>query len=310
MTPLERRCRRWLFTYPTEYRQEHEAEIMGTLLEAAAPGQAHVSMREGAALLAGGLRTRARLAARSPLQLWADGLRLGALLLLMWPCAGLAALLLWFSPIGGARGSIGHPDLVQLEVAVLAVGVAALARASFRIGLVVVVALVLLQQLMWATSPGVVPLERVRFVWVIFGSIVAAFAWHPALRPVSRPWSWRVVAVLLAAVALWVVCLTALDVVYQHLPSALNHLVRPALIVVPAAVLIFLAAVASDPRPALAATVYVAADVLDHVQTLVSVQIAYFPWAQYQFETIVSVLVAAGALAVTILSARATAGRA
>lgn len=33
MTPLERRYRRWTVTYPTEYRQEHQSELLATLLE-------------------------------------------------------------------------------------------------------------------------------------------------------------------------------------------------------------------------------------------------------------------------------------
>ena len=46
MTPLERRYRRWLLAYPGEYRRDHEEEILGTLLQAAAPGQARPSTRE------------------------------------------------------------------------------------------------------------------------------------------------------------------------------------------------------------------------------------------------------------------------
>jgi len=76
-----------MVTYPTEYRQQHQSEILGTLLEAAGPAQTWPSLREVVALLIGGLRTRAWLAGKEPGRLWADGLRIGAIVFLIQTCS-------------------------------------------------------------------------------------------------------------------------------------------------------------------------------------------------------------------------------
>jgi hypothetical protein len=82
--PLRRRYERLLFTYPSAYRRAHGEEMISTLLEAARPDQRFPAPRETASLLLGGLRTRARQAARqSPRRLWTDGLQLGVLLIVL-----------------------------------------------------------------------------------------------------------------------------------------------------------------------------------------------------------------------------------
>jgi hypothetical protein len=80
-----RRCyQRLLLTYPTGYRAAHGDEILSTLLEAARPTQRFPSWRESTSLLLGGLRMRARQAAKeSPTRLWTDGLHLGVLLVVL-----------------------------------------------------------------------------------------------------------------------------------------------------------------------------------------------------------------------------------
>lgn len=81
---LERRYRRLLFAYPPENRAANGEEIIGTLLEAASPGQRFPSGREATGLLLGGLRARARqAAAASPPRVWSDGLHLGVLLIVL-----------------------------------------------------------------------------------------------------------------------------------------------------------------------------------------------------------------------------------
>jgi hypothetical protein len=81
---LRRRYERLLFTYPSAYRREHREEMIGTLLDAARPDQRVPALRETISLLLGGLRTRAQHAARqSPRRLWADGLHLGVLLIVL-----------------------------------------------------------------------------------------------------------------------------------------------------------------------------------------------------------------------------------
>jgi hypothetical protein len=59
MTGLERRCRWLLHAYPASYRAERGEEILGTLLENAAPGMTWPTRREARALVLGGLRVRA-----------------------------------------------------------------------------------------------------------------------------------------------------------------------------------------------------------------------------------------------------------
>jgi hypothetical protein len=56
---LERRARALLRAYPAEYRHGRAEEIIGTLLEAAAPGRSFPSAREAWSLIAGGRHARA-----------------------------------------------------------------------------------------------------------------------------------------------------------------------------------------------------------------------------------------------------------
>ncbi len=58
MTPLERRCRWLLLTYPAWYRRRRGEEMLGTLLEASPPGGRWPSFRDARALVAGSLRVR------------------------------------------------------------------------------------------------------------------------------------------------------------------------------------------------------------------------------------------------------------
>lgn len=81
---LRHRYERLLFTYPPAYRKADGEEMVGTLLEAARPDQRFPAPRETTSLLLSGLRTRAHQAARqSPRRLWADGLQLGVLLIVL-----------------------------------------------------------------------------------------------------------------------------------------------------------------------------------------------------------------------------------
>jgi hypothetical protein len=59
VSPLERRYRRLLRFYPKQYRSGRADEMLGTLLDTAAPGQRRPSAREAAALIVGGIRARA-----------------------------------------------------------------------------------------------------------------------------------------------------------------------------------------------------------------------------------------------------------
>jgi len=58
VTPLERRCRWLLLTYPAWYRRRRGEEMLGTLLQASPPGGRWPSFRDARALITGGLRVR------------------------------------------------------------------------------------------------------------------------------------------------------------------------------------------------------------------------------------------------------------
>jgi hypothetical protein len=90
---LRRRYQRLLVTYPPGYRAAHGEEILSTLLEAAGPAQRFPSWREATSLLLGGLRMRARQTAKqSPTRLWTDGLHLGVLLVVLVNLGGALEL--------------------------------------------------------------------------------------------------------------------------------------------------------------------------------------------------------------------------
>src|SRR5262249_42107268 len=58
VTALERHCGWLLRAYPAWYRRERAGEMLGTLLEAAPPGQRWPSRRDARSLVTGGLRLR------------------------------------------------------------------------------------------------------------------------------------------------------------------------------------------------------------------------------------------------------------
>jgi hypothetical protein len=198
--------------------------------------------------------------------------------------------------------------LARLEVVLLAIGVVALARADYEAGLGVTAGVIAVEALMRHDLPAIGGLiGLVPVAWVLVGAAVAVLARHPSLRPYRRPWPARPTALALAGVALTALCLLAVD--WARLgttPTLLRVLVTaPPQLVVPAAVLLLLAVVGRDPRPALAATVWVTADVAGRAQTLAALTIVPgFPLAQVELETLVSLLVAGAALGVTVLCAR------
>ncbi|MFC1419287.1 hypothetical protein [Streptacidiphilus cavernicola] len=106
----ERWYRALLFGYPREYRERHGDELVGTLLEAA-PSRRLPSPRESASLLDAGLLARLRTGL-DLVPAWADGLRLGLLLLALTQAGTL---------LGSLSGSQQRADLpVLLPAALLA----------------------------------------------------------------------------------------------------------------------------------------------------------------------------------------------
>jgi hypothetical protein len=227
---LRRRYQRLLVTYPSGYRAAHGEEILSTLLEAARPTQRFPSWRESTSLLQGGLRMRARQAAKeSPRRLWTDGLHLGVLLVVLVNL--------------GSAIQLRFP----LWIALVAVGVLAVLRGWGRIALAataiaaLAVARPLLPQvgLPW-WPPGYGDWSAVgRYGWPAVVLMVLAWPGVGRLRP--RSWWWLLLPASQAALGLaegpW---------------SAVRAGAEVGLLL---AVLV-VAVSALDPRPAIAAVVY------------------------------------------------------
>jgi hypothetical protein len=227
---LRRRYERLLFTYPTDYRAAHDDEILSTLLEAARPTQRFPSWRESTSLLLGGLRLRARQAAKqSPTRLWTDGLHLGVLLIVLV--------------------NLGHAPQMQfpLWTALLAVGALAVLRGWGRTALAAtaIAALAVARPLLphiglawWL--PGYGDWSAVgRYLWPAV--VLAVLAWPGVARLRPRSWWWLLLPAAQAALPLaeqpWSLVKAGAEV----------GLLLAVLVV---------AVGALDPRPAIAAAVY------------------------------------------------------
>jgi hypothetical protein len=227
---LRRRYERLLFTYPTGYRAAHSEEILSTLLEAARPTQRWPSWRESTSLLLGGLRLRARQAAKqSPTRLWTDGLHLGVLLIVLV--------------------NLGHALQMQfpLWIALVAVGALAVLRGWGRTALAataiagLAVARPLLPQvgLPW-WLPGYGDWSAVgRYVWPAV--VLAVLAWPGVARLRPRSWWWLLLPAAQAALAL-------AEQPWSLVKAGAEMGLLLAVLVV--------AVGALDPRPAIAAAVY------------------------------------------------------
>jgi hypothetical protein len=242
---LGRRYQRLLFTYPSAYRRAHGEEMLGTLLEGARPDQRFPAPREAASLLLGGLRTRAHQAARqSPQRLWADGLQLGVLLIVLV--------------------NLGHalqaPFPFPLWIALVATTAVAVLRGWTRTALIAatVAALAVARPLLPQVSlPWWLPGYGDWSVVARYGvpaAVLAVLAWPRIGSPRPRSWWWLV---LPAAAALplegdpWAMAQAGLEI----------GLLLVVLVV---------AVGALDPRPAIGAAVYLAPGLLYAAEESVS----------------------------------------
>jgi len=240
---LRRRYQRLLVTYPTDYRAVHGDEILSTLLEAAAPTQRFPSWRESTSLLLGGLRMRARQAAKeSPRRLWTDGLHLGVLLVVM-------------VNLGGAMEMLLPPWTALLAVGALAVlrgwGRTALAATAIA-ALAVARPLLPPIGLPW-WLPGYGDWAAVgRYVWPAV--VLAVLAWPGVGRLRPRSWWWLLLPAAQAALPLgeppWSLIEAGAEV----------GLLLSVLVV---------AVGALDPRPAIAAAVYLIPGLLYAAENIV-----------------------------------------
>jgi hypothetical protein len=228
---LRRRYQRLLVTYPTGYRAAHGEEILSTLLEAARPAQRFPSWREATSLLLEGLRLRARQAAKeSPTRLWTDGLHLGVLLVVMVNLGGA----LERQPVSWT--------------ALLAVGALAVLRGWGRTALAAtaVAALAVARPLLppivgppwWL--PGYGDWSAVgRYVWPAV--VLAVLAWPGVGRLRPRSWWWLLLPAAQAALPL-------VEPPWSLIKAGAEVGLLLAVLVV--------AVGALDPRPAIAAAVY------------------------------------------------------
>lgn len=227
---LRRRYQRLLFTYPTDYRAAHGEEILSTLLEAARPTQRWPSWRESTSLLLGGLRLRARQAAKeSPTRLWTDGLHLGVLLVVLV--------------------NLGHALQMQfpLWIALVAIGALAVLRGWGRTALAAtaIAALAVARPLLphiglpwWL--PGYGDWSAVgRYLWPAV--VLAVLAWPGVARLRPRSWWWLLLPAAQAALPLT-------EQPWSLVKAGAEMGLLLAVLVV--------AVGALDPRPAIAAAVY------------------------------------------------------
>lgn len=250
---LERLYRGLLRAYPAEYRAWREDEMVGTLLEVTRPGQRLPDVREAAGLIAGGLRTRARLRRESEgPAAWFDVLRIGAALLL--------SVRLLQSVDGFIDSTWLRPRLLPL---VLAAVLITLLRRPVRAGLLLVAAsLVLAWPLVVATPAGIVGWSTSPILFAL-ALAAAVFLWPSGTRT-SRRWPWAAIGIL--ALAPWPLRVAELQGLWIPWPGWSTTLYE----VLPGAFLIALTLVSADPRPSLGGLLYFAASALGPLALLLA----------------------------------------
>lgn len=301
MPPLDELYGRLLLAYPEEYRERQGAEMVSTLLDVARPRQVLPSWRESLALVVGGLRTRAREAARQgPRALWWEGLRLGAAALI----AGQAGSELQLS-LGS--GPYIRPHVLPMLLALTAI---ALLRRPERWGLTLIAVDAVA---MWPAplpvvsgggliviAPSLLPFQSgpwplVIGPWVCLAMAAAAFALTSPAARLRRPWSWWIIAPMLV----WPV---ALQLVSERVPYSLLMLlgVAPYLVCLALGVL---SVAAHDPRPGIAAAVYLVGSV--------AAQLPFIPFVFWSFgqaeDTLMPLLLLAVTAAAVVVSSRSRA---
>lgn len=195
---LARRYERLLRAYPKTWRLERGEEMLGTLLDAAGPGQRRPSLREAASILAQGTRERLDLRRRrSPGAVWSEGLRIGALVMLGQALAdfivamGLLGLFLDGWP---PRTDWPAPIAVTLIVGVT-LGTAAMV--ALVLGRTFISAVLTALWILVPAGPGGISWQLVVGFMILAGLSVARGA--PGRQRVSAVW----LAVVPLIVALW-----------------------------------------------------------------------------------------------------------
>ncbi len=135
---LARRYRALMLAYPKAWRTARGDEMLGTLLDAAEPGRHWPSARQAASIALQGSKERLDLRRRrTPGEVWSEGLRIGALILLCQAFAAAAVAMLdvtlygepsresfvW-PAVAGALGIVAMAALVAGRTVVAAVATA------------------------------------------------------------------------------------------------------------------------------------------------------------------------------------------
>jgi hypothetical protein len=199
---LQRGYRRLLLAYPAEYRRARADEILGTLLDAAAPGQRRPTIREATALGLGGLRVR--VGAHRPRtvgEVWREGCRFAVLFLLAHAIAATGAHTGRVLSDLAARGrlwalsDLGHPLAAALALAALLL--VAYGRYTWAPPVIGVATAVWLWPLNSTGLPGRTPFSLAYWVpydpqfWLLPLAAVLALALLRRRAPVGRrPWTW------------------------------------------------------------------------------------------------------------------------
>lgn len=172
MSDLEGRYRALLRAYPKRYRAERGDEIVGTLLDAAAPGQRRPTAREAASLILGGLRTRTGANVMAPRPAWRDALHVAA---------AMAALLIVWRVVGGDVRIADGVTVVAWTVVVAGLAVAVLAgRYRLALPLLALDAYATAHVVGVGFDPGSAWFFQERIVLLC---ALAVLAWRPRGRP-------------------------------------------------------------------------------------------------------------------------------
>lgn len=285
---LERRYRWWLRMYPQPYRRQREDELLGTLMDAARPGQRRPAVREVWPLFLSALRVRAGTPTRrTPSDIWLSTLRLSTLLLLADAGAQAAAYAgrVVFSELLMGRGLTLTSDLgYVIELAMCALALLMVAHRRYLAGVLAAGAAFATGQ--WANS------------WMRWeGRLVEGDYWQlPLAMVLLLPLLWRQPAGS-ARPLLWLLAVPAALVLLPTKFDASLHIQPYALLAVAVAGLVW---TAIDPRAPLA----VGALLLGQILSLLGF---YLPiWTNGRAETrgmlvsyaaVAAILIIAGTLA-------------
>jgi hypothetical protein len=241
---LERRYRLLLASYPPEYLDQHEEEILSTLLDGSTPNQVRPTFREAKSLVISGLRTRVRRSTvEGQARGWENAARLGALLL-------LASVL-------SDRLAFGSDWVALRPTAIVACALVAVVLGFQRAGLLLVLLALSAGQLAGPNQELIFPLRWVpTLIWVqnnlsLFGAALALGSAWILHRGPRRPWSWWLVGAVIVIPFVYQV-FGVETILSFNVPLSVTELLLPVAILSGAGLLLH------DPRPAIAATMYAA----------------------------------------------------